>query len=140
MEKTLEEKIEERKQQAVERNIIEKTRVVAEGYGIPVKLKDDDDAVVEGCRYESGLLRIDRLNITAFPTHGFPGKQFAYTSVQYNNKSRFQAEGGEVTGYNPGNWEQDLDKLYDQCMPSKQQTEDRSKIERRELAEKWGLD
>ena len=42
MAKTLEEQVQERIQQAKDRNIIEKIRVVVERLGVPVKYENDD--------------------------------------------------------------------------------------------------
>lgn len=140
MAKTLEEKIEERKQQAQKRNIIEKAGAVAERVGTPVKRDYAEDATERGHCYESGLLKVSKLQIIAFPTHSFSGREFNSVSVVYNGKVRFRSEDSEITSYIPGRWERELNKLYQKFSVQTKQTEDDySKREQCEKATKFGL-
>lgn len=111
MTKTLEEKIEERKKQAKERNIVEKAKVVAEKLGKSVEF-ENDDAREKGHCYDNEILKVTRLKIDAFPTHGFAGRNFMYTFVEYNGETRFEAEDETITRYISGRWEERLDTLY----------------------------
>jgi len=139
MTRTLEEKIEERKKQASDRNIIGKISAVAEKFGAPVKL-ENDDAREEGYRYERGSLKVTKLEVTAFGTHGFLGRNFVSTSVKYGGEERFYAEDKEIKMYIPGNWEKELNKLYKGFSAQTENTaEDYSLREQREKAAKFGL-
>jgi len=139
MQKTLDERIEERKKQARSRNIAEKVRVVAEKLGVPVKF-ENDDAKEDGHRYDMGLLKLTRLEIIAFPTQGFSGRNFVHTYVEFNKKVIFEAENNEINVYIPGNWEQKLDKLYGELsVRAEHPAKDYSKMEQREKAAKFGF-
>lgn len=143
MVKTLEEKIKERKQQAKERDIIGKAQLVAEKLGVRVKLKDDDDAKMEGHRYErhgQHSLLVTRLEVHAFPTQGFSGRSFISVGIQYDGKTRFSSEGDEILSYIPGDWEGELDSLCEEySVQAKQNADDYAKRELRERAAKFGL-
>ena len=134
MTKTLEEKIEERKQQVCDRNIMGKVQVVAEKLGEPVKYENDDVRQVGHC-YVNGLLSITSLKVDAFPTHGFSGRNFVYTFVVYNCERTFESEDNEVKGYIPGKWEEKLDDFYKKVQVSQPKEEDPL----REKAAKFGL-
>ena len=137
--RNLEKRIEERKQQARDRNIIGKAQAVAEKLGTFVQL-ENDDAREEGHRYENESLKVTRLEINAFPTHGFSGRNFVSTSVKYGGEERFYAENEEIKMYIPGNWERELNKLYkDFPAQTEKVAEDYSQMELREKAAKFGL-
>ena len=137
--KDLEERTKERKHQALDRNIICKVQVVAEKLGLPIKL-DNDDAREEGSRYENGLLKITKLKVDAFPVNGFPGRTFVSTLVEYGSEVKFGSEDKLVTTYIPGDWERELDKLYNRSSESTKPTVGNySEQQRREKAAKFGL-
>ena len=113
---TLEEKIAERKKQAEDRNIIGKAQTVAEKLGVPMKL-ENDDAREAGYRYENQVLEVRSLRVHAYPTHGFNGRNFTSTYIKYQNQIKFEAEDDVIKSYIPGQWEKQLDNLYEKLTP-----------------------
>ncbi len=139
MTKTLEEKIEERIQQAMDRNIIGKAGAVAEGLGSPFKL-ENEDAIEQGYCYDKGSLKVKKLNVTAFAKYDFSGRNLVSTSVQFGGEVKFYAEDDKIEAYIPGDWEKELDKSYKVVSAqAEKRAENYPLRELRERAAKFGL-
>lgn len=136
MDKNLEARINERIQQATDKNIIPKAYKIIEKFG-RCYYSDEDGA--KGYSFATENLSISQF-ISYDPLDGF---EFHKTSIQYCGVNVFSEEDSKITSYNPtnGEWENLFEELYKNAS-SERPVNPRSsskKIREAQIRRNWGL-
>jgi len=145
MSKTLEQQVEERKQQAKDRQISHKASSVAFFLGGTHSLDNREGRTGERSCYDKAGIRIESESGEVSSHDGSMG--FQGLSIKYQGVSVFEEGGLSITTYVPGPWEEELDRLYKKAEAvAKQRAEDEADAARKKEAQKeadtrknWGL-
>ena len=139
---TLEEKIEERKQQAEERQIAHKATSVAQKSGS----KNSSGTGDRGTTYTFYTFSRAGLDVHHNDFPDYKGGVISIIKVGYEGELVYHKEGDDIKSYLPGNWEKLLDHFYEQITTSQQPSQEESEKlkeefekKQREKAAKFGL-